>query len=251
MSQDSNTTDDTNSKPRLHMARPSGAPPAAEKVPPAADSSAAVPRFSFSRKKKEDDAPAPAAAPAPVSPPPPTPAAPRPPGGSKLFPDTVAATPPGATPAPGTPGARAATPAPFPAKGRNSQHSHVKLWIAIGILALAVGAESAYILMHDEQIAEENRQRPPVVVNSPNPAEKPTDISKESSVAPTPVVAYLQTLDLTVASGSEPRLFVNNQTFHLGDVVAPNLGLKWTHLNDQTRELEFTDKQGHRYVKKF
>ena len=244
MSQDSNTTDDTNSKPRLQVAHPSGAPTAAENASPAPDASAAVPRFYFSRKKKEEVAPAPVALPAAAAPG-------RPSGGSKLFPVGNPAAPAGSLPAPSAAAPRATTAAPFSGKGRPAPHNHVKLWIAIGILALAVGAESAYILMHDEKIVEENRQRPPVVVNNSTPGEKPIDVAHESTIAPSPTVAFLQSFDLTVASGSEPRIFVNNQTFHLGDVVAPNLGLKWTHINDQTRELEFTDKQGHRYVKKF
>jgi len=245
MSQDSNTTNDTNPKPRLQIARPAGAPPAAENVSPAPDGSAATPRFSFSRKKKEEDAP-----PAPAAPP--AAAAPlkRPPTGSKLFPANDLATPTGAMPAPLTPVTRGATPAPFPAKIRTAPRSHVWLWVVVGVLALAVGAESAYILMHDEKIVEENQQRPPVVVTS-GPSDKPTDVSSNSSTPQTPVVAFLQNFDVTVASGSEPRLFFNNQTYHLGDVVAPDLGLKWTHINDQTRVLEFTDKQGHRYIKKF
>ncbi len=147
---------------------------------------------------------------------------------------------------------RGASAAPFSSKKpAAAPRRHVWLWLVLGILALVVGAESYYILTHDEEIVEANQQRPPMVVNNPNPAEKPTEITRDASGPQTPVVAFLQSFDVTVASGGEPRLFVNNQTFHLGEVVAPNLGLKWTHINDQTRELEFTDKQGHRYVKKF
>jgi len=263
MSQESNTTSDTNPKPRLQIAHgPQGAPPAnpdtpaAPKDSPAANAPAAagaLPRFSFARKKPTEEAPA-----APVEKPAPAPAAEpvvsqlkRPPTGARLTPssETVPTTP-DAMPAPLTPVKQGMSASPFAAQTKASRRGHLGLWIALFVLVAIVGGQSYYILMHDESTVAANNQKPPLLINNP-PGGKPYAVVNNGAPAPTPAYEFLLTFDPEIASGNEPRLFFDSQTYHIGQVVAPAFGLKWTRIDDQARELEFTDKQGRRYVKKF
>jgi len=261
MSQDSNTTSDTNPKPRLQIARPKDAPPAAEPASPAPapEASAAVPRFSFARKKPAE-APPPPAAP-PPSAPAPAPARPttgssglplkRPPPGSRLFPANELATPEGKLPTPLTPVTRGATATPFPAKPAPAPRSHTPLLIILGVLVLVVGGESTYILMQDEKQSTVNSAAAPVVIDGGNAANKPTEVSATGPAA-TPAAKFLQNMPVDfVDAGANPKLSIDGQVFHPGEVVDKETGLKWTMINDKARQLEFVDGHGQHYIKKF
>jgi len=141
------------------------------------------------------------------------------------------------------------------APAKRSSWGRVLLYGALFILLLTVGGESAYILYFQEEVVADNQSKPALVVNNPNspPAAttKPIDVQATSGPSQDAIAAFLEPLNIPVASGSDPRIFVNGAVFHLGQVVAPQFGLRWTSLNDQSRELEFTDKVGHRYIKKF
>ncbi len=150
--------------------------------------------------------------------------------------------------------------APEPAaspKAAPTKRSGGRLFIytILVVLLLTVGGESAYILYFQEEVIADNKSKPPVNVSnpagSPSPAVKPINVQNTSGPTQDAVAAFLEPLNIPVASGSDPRIFVNGAVFHLGQVVAPQFGLRWTSLNDQSRELEFTDKDGHRYIKKF
>lgn len=122
------------------------------------------------------------------------------------------------------------------------------------MLVLTVGGES-YVILNDEETVTENKQKPAIPVDTPKPgnsvpASKPIDVQPGNPPV-NAAAAFLQSLNIPVASGSDPRIFVNGKVYHLGETVAPDYGLRWTGLNDQTRQLEFTDKDGHRYIKKF
>jgi hypothetical protein len=90
-----------------------------------------------------------------------------------------------------------------------------------------------------------------VLVIGKTPVGKPVEVAANGASAPTPVYAFLQSLNPEIASGTDPRLFINSQTFHLGQVIAPEFGLKWVRIDDKNRELEFVDKRGQHYIKKF
>jgi hypothetical protein len=150
--------------------------------------------------------------------------------------------------------AAAANSATAPAKPAG-KWGRLFLYGALLVLVLTVGTESWYILMHDEAIVSENQKKPPVVVPS-SPAEpaattKPIDVATAAAPAQDAITTYLQSLNLAVSTGADPRIFANGAVFHLGQVVAPQFGLRWTSVNDQSRVLEFTDQSGHRYLKKF
>jgi hypothetical protein len=148
------------------------------------------------------------------------------------------------------------------AKPRTSR-GRLALLGALAVLVVTVGGESYYILMYDQQEVQANQAKPPVWVNNSNngsgnnnhgpAATKATEVKTDASAPTTGAAGFLASLsDVAVASGSRPRLFVGGgQTFNLGDVVAPEFGLRWTSIDDQTRELEFTDKDGRRYDLKF
>jgi len=261
MSQEPNTTSDTNPKPRLQIARPKEA--AAEPASPApAPETAAVPRFAFARKKApEPPPPAPPAAAMPVAvearsrPGSGSGGLPlkRPPPGSRIFPAHDLATPDGAMPAPLTPVTRGATSAPFPtkAKAKVSARSHTLLLILIGILVLIIGGLSAYILMQDEKVAEEIKSRPPVVIGSGAPGGKPAEVAANGPTD-SPAAKFLQTMPIDfVDAGANPKLSVGGQVYQPGQVVDKVTGLKWIMINDKARQLEFVDGQGLHYIKKF
>ena len=258
MSQDSNTTDGTDPKPHLQIRKPDGSPAEPESPPPAiaSGSPGVLPRLLFSPNKKVvEAAPVQPAVERPVT----GPAQPpltndghdsqlkRPPPGTRLISLIEPATP-SVMPAPLNP-VRGATAAPFAAPKKARFRTQVPLWIVVFILVLIVGGESYYILMQDEDQGAESTHRPPILIAS-GPAIKPVDVAA-NGVAPTPVYGFLQNLNPEIAAGTDPRLFINSQIFHLGDVVSPEFGLKWVRINDQTRELEFADKRGQHYIKKF
>lgn len=138
---------------------------------------------------------------------------------------------------------------------KRSSWGRLMLYGALFILLLTVGGESAYILYFQEEVVADNQSLPPVVVNNPNspPAATAKPIVVQATTGPTQdaVSAFLEPLTIQVATGSTPRIWINGQEYHLGDIVNPQLGLRWSSLNDQSLELEFTDKVGHRYIKKF
>lgn len=266
MSQDSNTTNDTNPKPRLHIARPKDAPPAPP-VPdsaspaPAPDAPAAVPRFSFARKKAAEAAPS--AAPAPALPSPATPRPPsgstnsplkRPPPGSRLFAAHELAAPEGAAmPAPLTPVASEAdAPAPRPKYKRPSRNFKPLLII---ILVLIVGGESAYILLPyilpQGERSGAASQANPVVVGSAAPAASAAVITA-TGPASTPAAKFLQTMSVDfVDAGANPKLSISGQIFHPGQVIDKASGLKWILIDDKNQQMEFVDGQGQHYIKRF
>jgi hypothetical protein len=221
-----------------------------------------VPRFSFARKKTAPEpAPVPVApAPAPAPPPPGPPLTTgnaggsqlkRPPSGSRLFVAHDLAAPEGAMPAPLTPVTRGVTHAPFAAKAKAAPHSNKLLLIVLGLLVLIVGGESTYILMQDEQAAAIIKSAPPVIIANNAPAVKPTEITA-TSIADSPAAKFLQEMPLDfVDAGASPKLSIGGAVYHPGEVVDKDTGLKWIRIDDKTREMEFTDKQGRHYIKKF
>ncbi|WP_438481013.1 hypothetical protein [Oleiharenicola lentus] len=44
--------------------------------------------------------------------------------------------------------------------------------------------------------------------------------------------------------GSTPRVFINNMTYHIGDLVEPQLGIIFDHYDQQRRFLRFKDRTG-------
>jgi hypothetical protein len=261
MSQDSNTTSDTNPKPRLQIARPQDAPPPPDQASPApaSEASTAMPRFSFARKKPVETVPAPAPVPMPSPGNPPLTTGSggsqlkRPPPGSRLFAAHELAAPAGAMPAPLTPVTRGATPTPFPTKSkpRAAPRSHVPLLIILGVLVLIVGGESTYILMQDEKAADVIKATPPVVVGSGAPASKPAEISANGP-ADSPAAKFLQGMPIDfVDAGASPKLSIAGQVFHPGEVIDKATGLKWILIDDKARQMEFVDGQGLHYIKKF
>jgi hypothetical protein len=261
MSQDSNTTGDTEPKPRLHSRKPDGSPPPTPEASPPAGASGnagALPRLSFIPKKRaEEPAPAQPMVDHPVATTPPSPLAAeakgsplkRPPPGTRLIASNDLATLK-EMPAPLTP-IVGLTSSPFAPPKQAKVRGNLPLWIALLVLVVIVGGESTYILMQDQETVEETSQKPPVLVIGGAAAGKPIAITANGAAAPTPVYAYLQNLNPEIASGAEPRLFINSQMFHLGEVVAPEFGLKWIRIDDKSRELEFVDKQGQHYIMKF
>ncbi|HTB62089.1 MAG TPA: hypothetical protein VK737_00760 [Opitutales bacterium] len=260
MSQDSNTTSDTNPKPRLQIARPKDAPPASENPSPqsAPAAPAAVPRFSFARKKAAPEpTPAPAApTPAPSGPPLTTgntggSQLKRPPTGSRLFVAHEIAAPEGTMPAPLTPVTRGVTHSPFAAKPKAPPRSNKLLLIILGLLVIVVGGESYYILMQDQQAADIIKAAPPVVIANTAQTVKPTEITA-TTVADSPAAKFLQEMSVDfVDAGASPKLSIGGEVYHPGEVVDKDTGLKWIRIDDKTREMEFTDKQGRHYIKKF
>jgi hypothetical protein len=263
MSQESNTTSDTNPKPRLQIARPKDAPPASDPASPAPapEAAAAMPRFSFARKKAVEAAPLPSPPPAPV----PSPASPlrstgagdlqfkRPPEVSRQNVAQEPAPTTGAMPAPLTPVTRAATPAPFPGKTkfRSASRSHVPLLIILGVLVVIVGGESAYILMQDEQAAAVIKATPPVVIGSGAAANKPVEISANGP-ASSPAAKFLQIMPIDfVDAGASPKLSIGGQLYQPGQVIDKATGLRWILIDDKARQMEFVDGQGLHYIKKF
>ncbi len=261
MSQDSNTTGDTEPKPRLQIRKPDGLPPPPpESPPPAAAGGPAgpLPRLSFAPKKRvEEPVPAQPVMEPPSASTPSTPTATnasdsslkRPPPGTRLIASSILATPK-EMPAPLTP-TSVLTNSPFALAKPTKLRSNLLLWIALFVLVLIIGGQSYYILMQDEQVEEATAHKPPVLVIGNAPAGKPIEVAGGGANTPTPVYVFLQTLNPEIASGADPRLFINSQTFHLGEVVAPEFGLKWVRIDDKNRELEFVDKHGQHYIKKF
>lgn len=259
MNQESNITGDTDPKPRLEIRKAEGSPPAEQESPPPAPASGnpgALPRLSFAPKKRaEESMPVSPAIGQPISSPPQAPVTSdskgsqlkRPPAGTRLV-ASVEVTPPSVMPAPLTP-VRGTTATPFVTPKKARFRTQIPLWIAVFILVLIIGGESYYILMQDEDTGMESTRRPTILVAG-GPAVKPIEVSA-TGYAATPLYAFLQNLNPEIASGTEPRLFINSQMFHLGEVVSPEFGLKWVRINDQTRELEFVDKRGQHYIKKF
>ncbi|HVU39116.1 MAG TPA: hypothetical protein VHC95_12345 [Opitutales bacterium] len=245
MSQESNTTNDTNPKPRLQISRQPAEAPAESGTPASPSSGAELPRFSFSRKKRAEEAPA-----VPVEQtetPPPSATQPplkRPPPGAHLTPTQ----PPADMPVPLTPVKPGVTPAPF-AKKPAPARTHWGMMTAL-LLLLVVAAGEAYIIfaMHDETAAA-NSTKPPLLVTNVNG--KPYEVVNDGAEPPTPAYGFLLNFSPQIASGGDPRLFFDSKTYRIGEMVAPQFGLKWTRIDDQNRELEFTDRQGRRYVKKF
>lgn len=245
MSQESNTTSGTNPKPRLQIT------PKADGAPASPPAGGELPRFSFTRKKRAEEQPAvpteqtEAPAPPPQSTNPPLK---RPPPGTHLTPSSENASLPAGMPVPLTPVKHGVTPAPF-AKKSAAPRAHWGMMAAL-LLLLIVAAGEAYVIfaMHDET-AEANSTKPPLLVTNVNG--KPYEVVNDGAEPPTPAYAFLLSFSPQIASGGDPRLFFDSKTYHMGDMVAPQFGLKWTRLDDQNRELEFTDRQGRRYVKKF
>jgi len=256
MSQDSNTTGGTDPKPRLQIRKPDGPPPT--QAPATSGPAGALPRLSFAPKKRVEEPlpaqpvveqPAPNAAPATPTIDEKNPPLKRPPAGARLIASSELATPT-EMPAPLTP-ANALTNSPFaPAKPAKSR-SNLLLWIALFVMVLIVGGESTYILMQDEPTDSSSSHKPPVLVIGNAQPGKPIEISANGPTTQTPVYAFLANLNPEIASGAEPRLFINSQMFHLGQVIAPEFGLKWVRIDDKSRELEFVDKKGQHYIKKF
>ncbi len=252
MSQESNTTSDTNPKPRL---QPDGAP---ENAPASggAPGAGALPRLSF--KKRTEDAPAPPSPslessaartpPAEITQPP----LKRPPPGTRLVPSGEADSTGDGAAATGTgPGKRGTTGAPFDGRGKSPARRNLAMMIGL-VLLLVVALGEAYVIfvMHDQNTIAENSAKPPLLVNN-GPGGKPYEVVNKGGPAPTPAFQFLLTFSPQIASGNEPRLFLENKTYLIGQVVDSATGLKWIRINDQTRELEFVDKEGRHYIKKF
>jgi hypothetical protein len=153
---------------------------------------------------------------------------------------------------------------PPPPAAKSAKHGRLPLIITIVVLVLVVGGESAYILLQKDESFEANQQRPPTVVQTKNPdTPAPTGTAPATPPAQPTVVrpgsgpttgaaAYLESLSsISVATGGTPRIFVNGQMYQIGATLNPEFGLKWTAINEGARTLEFTDKNGQRYVKKF
>jgi hypothetical protein len=151
----------------------------------------------------------------------------------------------------------APAPAPIPAApAKRSRWGRLFLYSFLFILLLTVGIESVYILYFQDEVVADNQNKAATVVGNPNtaantPAPKPIDVQATAGPGQNAAAAYLQSLNIPVASGSNPRIWINGQVYHIGDVVNPQFGLRWIQLNDQTAQLEFIDKDGHRYIKKF
>jgi len=230
MSQESNTTSDTNPKPRLTIAHGSqNAPPPSPDIP----ATGASPHLSFARRKRAEETPAQVATPVESSA---DQQLKRPPPGTRLVPTDETATPQ-------TPTKRGPT-------SKAVSRGHLGLWIALFVLVAIIGGESYFILTHEESVVAANSQKPALLVNT-DPGGKPYEVVNDGAQPPTPAYGYLLALSPQIASGNEPRLFINEQTFHIGQIIAPDLGLKWIRINDEARELEFVDKQGRHYIKKF
>lgn len=122
--------------------------------------------------------------------------------------------------------------------------------IALIVLLIAALGE-AYIIftMHDENVVE-NNLKPALLVKS-GPDAKPLEVVNDGAPAPTPAYGFLLNFAPQIASGNEPRLFFEAKTYRIGEIVSSEFGLKWTRIDDKARELEFTDKQGRHYIKKF
>jgi len=254
MSQDSNTTSDTSSgKPRLQLAKPKdGAQqPAAPASGSAPEAPAALPRFSFARKKPAEAPPPPA----PAAPPPPSGPVPlkRPPAGSKIFPANEIAAPEGAMPAPLRPVSHAPTKAPFPIKAKPaSNRRHLALLALLAVFVLLAGAEFAYILMHGEDASDDNVVRQPIVINAPaSGAGQPAVVTATSSSI-SPAAKFLQNMSVDYVSvGAKPVLAVGGHEYHPGEIVDKDTGIKWILIDDKARQMEFVDRQGRHYIKKF
>lgn len=235
MSQEPNTTSDTN-------------PP----LRPPGDASAAAspPRFSFAPKKKAGEVPA---VPVEQTPPPPAPAQPplkRPPPGARLVSGTAPAS--GAEmPAPLSPVKQAATTSPFTKKTTPAPRTQLGMRIALIVLLVAALGEAYVIFLMRDDNTEANSQKPALLVKSSGPSGKPIEVLNDGAPPPTPAYAFLVNFTPQVAAGSEPRLFFETKTYRIGEIIAPEFGLKWTLIDDKERTLEFTDRQGHRYIKKF
>ncbi len=223
-------------------------PDGSQDTPPAGNAPGTPPRFSFSPKKRVEETPAAAAAPVePEAPPPPLK---RPPPGTRLATHSEAGAPPSGMPAPLTPVKPNATAIPFAAKAKAAPKTNLVMLLALIVLLIATLGEAYIIFMMRDENAAENNQKPPLLVNTGSNA-KPLEVVNDGAPPPTPAYGFLLSFSPQIASGNEPRLFFEAKTYRIGEVVAPEFGLKWTRINDKDRELEFTDRQGRRYVKKF
>ncbi|MGA2053394.1 MAG: hypothetical protein ABSH19_08795 [Opitutales bacterium] len=275
--------------PPIAPAAPDPAPPEPTSTAAPAAAPSAVPRLSFSPKKRVEETPpapappaseapapaklglrragppaeapassisAPALSPEAASPNPEAPPAPtqlkRPPPGVRLVPSQEIASdlPPPLTPVPSvTPAAAAAVPV------KRFSWARLAIYGFLFILLISLGSESVYILFfnNDEAPAAPGKPANPISYPSNLPAStsKPIDVQASAGPNQPAAAAFLLPLNIPVASGSSPRIWVNGQIYHLGDVISPEYGLRWTHLDDQTEQLEFTDKTGQRYIKKF
>jgi hypothetical protein len=234
MSQEPNTTSDTNPQPR---------------PPGEASAAGAPPRFSFAPKKKAEETPAVPVEQTPSAPASTNPPLKRPPPGTRLVAGNVAAAR-DEMPAPLTPVKPGATTTPFAKKSKEAPRANLGMRVALIVLLLATLGEGYVIFVMRDESTTENSQKPALLVNT-GPSGKPLEVLNDGAPPPTPAYGFLVNFTPQVASGSEPRLFFETKTYRIGEAVAPEFGLKWTRIDDQNRELEFTDRQGRRYVKKF
>ncbi len=270
-------------KPKKRESETTPAHPVA--AAPAAPAEAAPVKLGLKRSGGDTAAPSPASPPATAPTPAETAGPPkgkRPPPGVRIISEEPSAPLDSATPpAAAAPAALAAPVAPMPPISalkpgkaqaqppppgpKSAGRGRWPFIAVIVVLVLVVGGESAYILLQKDETFEANQQRPPTVVPTKNPdattpagaapatpPAQPTVVRVDGGGPATGAAAYLESLSsVSVATGGTPRIFVNGQMYQIGATLNPEFGLKWTAINEGARTLEFTDKNGQRYVKKF